>query len=128
MFLKAVSMLMIIAMIATSSPAAVEEESKQTIPEMRNVLSKAVEKNRQVSVVLRPNGTGTRKLTGAVSNLSEHDFTLTVKSSGQQRTVNLDEIREVRLKGSHIGLYAGIAVASVAIVLVAAALVKMSGD
>jgi hypothetical protein len=128
MFLRTVSMLMIVLLIATSSPAAVEQESKQTIPQMRNVLTKAVEKNRQVTVVLKPHSSGKQKFTGTVGTISVQSFTLAVKDSGQQRTVNFEDIREVRMKGAHIGLYAGIGVAGVAVVLVAFALVKMSGD
>jgi len=128
MLVRMVSILLILILLATSCSASVGEESQQTIPEMRKVALKAVEKNRQVTLVLKMKRDNKKKFTGRPSDVSEQGLTLTDTSSGHQSQFNFDEVREVRKKSSHVGLYVGIGVAAVAIVVLAALLSALSSD
>jgi hypothetical protein len=128
MFVRMVSILLILSLLATSSSATVGEES-QTVPEMRKVALKAMEKSRRVTVVLKTKRDNKKKFTGRPSNVSEQGLTLTDTSSGQQSQFDFDDVREVRMKGSHVGLYVGIGVAAgVAIVALAVVFSKLSSD
>ena len=96
---------------------------------MGRVAQKAMEKNRQVTMVLKTKRDNKKKFTGLPSNVSEQGLTLTDTSSGHQSRFNFDEVREVRMKGSHVGLYVGIGVAAgVAIVVLAVIFSKLSSD
>jgi hypothetical protein len=129
MLLRTVSIILVLSLLASSSSASVGEESqKQTFPEMRKVALKAVEKNRQLTVVLKTKRDGKKKFTGTPSNVSEQGFTLIDKSSGQRSQVDFEDVRELRMKGSHLGLYLGIAVVAAAVLLTAFALSKIKSD
>jgi len=128
MLLRTVSIILILSLLAASSSASVGEESQQTFPEMRKVALKAVEKNRQLTVVLKTKRDGKKKFTGTPSNVSEQGFALTDKSSGQQSQFNFEDVRELRMKGSHLGLYLGIGVVAVVGVLAAIILSKLRSD
>ena len=128
MRLRMVSILLILTLLATSSSASVGDES-QTVPEMRSVALKAVEKSRRVTVVLKTNRDSKKKFTGLPSNVSEQGLTLTDPSSGQKSQFDFADVREVRMKGAHVGLYVGIGVAAgVAIVVLAVIFSKLSSD
>ena len=71
MLLKTVSTVLILALFATSSSASVGREDQQTVSEMQKVALKAVEKNRQVTVVLKDKRDNKKKFTGTPSNVSE---------------------------------------------------------
>src|SRR5438093_11542897 len=98
MLLRTVSIMLILSLLAASSSASVGEESHQTFPEMRKVALKAVEKNRQLTVVLKTKRDGKKKFTGTRSNASEQGFRLPDKSSAQESQVNLEDVRELRTK------------------------------
>jgi hypothetical protein len=128
MLVRTVSILLILTLFSMSSIASVGEES-QTVPEMRKVAQKAVERNRRVTVVLKTKRDNNKKFTGLPSNVSEQGLTLTDTRSGQQSQVDFDDVREVRMKGSHVGLYVGIGVAAgIAIVVLAVIFSKLSSD
>jgi len=128
MLLKTVSTVLILALFATSSSASVGREDQQTVSEMQKVALKAVEKNRQVTVVLKDKRDNKKKFTGTPSNVSEQAVTLTDKNSGQQSQVAFEEIRELRMKGSHLGLYVGIGAAAAGAVVAAYILTQLSSD
>jgi hypothetical protein len=128
MLLRTVSTLLILSLFTTFSNASVEEERQQTIPEMQKIALKAVEKNRQITVILKNKRDNKKKFTGTPSNVSEQAVTLTDSSSGQQSRFDLEEVRELRMKGSHLGLYLVIGGAAVGGVLVAYTLAQLGRD
>ena len=128
MLLKTVSMLLILTLLATSSGASVGEES-QAVPEMRRLAMNAVEKNRQLTLVLKTKRDSKKKFTGRPSNVSEQGLTLTDTRSGRQNQFDFADVREVRMKGSHTGLYVGIGIAAgLAVVVLAVMFSKLSSD
>lgn len=128
MLLRTVSIVLILSLFATSSSASVGEERQQTASEMQKVALKAVGKKRQVIVVLKTKRDNKKKFTGTPSNVSEQGFTLSDRSSGQQSQVDFVEVRELRMKGSHLGLYVGIGAAAVGGVVAAYVLTQLSSD
>jgi hypothetical protein len=126
MLRRALSTLLVLSLSATSLTTASAQETHQNVSEMRKVLLKAVEKNRQVTMVLK--NKNMKKLAGIPSNVSEQGFTLTEESSAQQRQVDFEDVRQLRMKGSHLGLYIGLSVAAVVGVIVAVGLSKLTSD
>lgn len=120
------SVVLILSLFVTSSITAVGQETQQSVPEMRKVALKAIEKNRQVTALLK-NKKDKKKMTGIPSNVSEQGFTLQERS-GQQNQLEFEDVRELRMKGSHRGLYIGIGVVAVVGVLAAFALAKLRSD
>ena len=73
MFRRALSTLLVLSLFATSLTTASAQETQQNVSEMRKLVLKAIEKNRQVTVILKKRKD---KLTGVPSNVSEQGFTL----------------------------------------------------
>jgi hypothetical protein len=119
---KSTSVLLIVALMATSSKTLVaDQRSHQTMSEMRQVAIAAVNKAKQVNVVLSVKRDGKKKLSGVPSNVSEQGLSLTDNRSGQVSKLDFDDIREIRMKGSHVWLVVGIgAAAGLAIALLLA--------
>jgi hypothetical protein len=119
---KVTSVLLILVMATTSSMAlAAEQRLQQSVSEMRAVAQKAVERNKAVDVVLRVKRDGKKKLSGMPSNVSDQGFSLIDRKSSQESHLDFEEIREVRLKPSHVWLGVGIAIgAGVAIAVLLA--------
>jgi hypothetical protein len=119
---KSTSVLLIVALMATSSKTLVADQgSHQTMSEMRQVAIAAVNKAKQVNVVLSVRRDGKKKLSGVPSNVSEQGLSLTDNRSGQVSELDFDDIREIRMKGSHVWLVVGIgAAAGLAIALLLA--------
>ena len=126
MFVRMVSILLILTLFSTSSSASVGGESK-TVPEMRKVALKAAEKNRRVTVVLKTKRDNKMEFSGLPSNVSDQGLTLT-DTTGQQSQFDFADVREVRMKGSHVGLYVGLGAAGFAIVVLAVMFSKLSSD
>ena len=121
---RKLSVALILSLFVTSSITAVGQETQQSVPEMRKITLKAIEKNRRVTAVLK----NTRdKVTGIPSNVSEQGFTIQ-QGSGQQNQLEFEEIRELRMKGSHWGLYVGLGAAAIVGVIVAVGLAKLTSD
>ena len=129
MLRRIVSIALVSALIATSSRVAGAQEFQQTGPEMRKVTQKAVEKNRRITVFLKAKRGNKKKFSGVASGITENGFTLTEKNSGQQYQFVLADVREVRMNGSHTGLYVGLgAAAAGAIVVLAVLFHELSKD
>lgn len=126
MFVRMVSILLILTLFSTSSSASVGGESK-TVPEMRKVALKAAAKNRRVTVVLKTKRDNKMEFSGLPSNVSDQGLTLT-DTTGQQSQFDFADVREVRMKGSHVGLYVGLGAAGFAIVVLAVMFSKLSSD
>jgi len=126
MFVRMVSILLILTLFSTSSSASVGGESK-TVPEMRKVALKAAAKNRRVTVVLKTKRDNKMEFSGLPSNVSDQGLTLT-DTTGQQSQFDFADLREVRMKGSHVGLYVGLGAAGFAIVVLAVMFSKLSSD
>jgi hypothetical protein len=125
MFRRALSTLLVLSLFATSLTTASAQETQQNVSEMRKLVLKGIEKNRRVTVVLKKRKD---KLTGVPSNVSEQGFTLQEEASAQQRQFDFEDVREVRMKGSHLGLYIGLGVVAVVVVIAAAGLSKLTSD
>jgi hypothetical protein len=109
---KTTSVLLIGVLLATSpSTLFAEEAAQQNVPEMRRVANAAVEKSKQVNVVLRAKRGGKKKVSGTPSQVSEQGFSLTDANSGQVSKLNFDDIREIRMKPSHVWLFVAVGVA-----------------
>jgi hypothetical protein len=128
MLSRTVSWVLILALFATSCSASVEQESQQRIPEMRKIALKAVGKNRHVTVLLKTKRDNKSKFTGTPGNVSERGLTLIDKGSGQQSQFDFEDLRELRMQGSRLGLYIGIGAAAVVGVLAAFSLSRLSSD
>lgn len=127
MFRRALSTLLVLSVFATSLTTASAQETQQNVSEMRKLVLKAIEKNRQVTVVLKGNR-DKKKLTGIPSNVSEQGFSLQEEASAQQRQFDFEDVRQLRMKGSHLGLYIGLGVVAVVVVIAAAGLSKLTSD
>jgi hypothetical protein len=121
---RKLSVALILSLFVTSSITAVGQETQQSVPEMRKITLKAIEKNRQVTAVLK---NMRDKVTGIPSNVSEQGFTIQ-QGSGQQDQLEFEEIRELRTKGSHWGRYVGLGAAAIVGVIVAVGLAKLTSD
>jgi hypothetical protein len=109
---KITSFVLIGVLIAmSSSPLFADEAAQQNVSQMRSVANTAVEKSKQVNVVLRTKRDGKKKLTGTPSQVSEQGFTLTDSNSGQAIGLDFDNIRDIRMKPSHIWLIVGVGAA-----------------
>src|SRR6266536_2101396 len=105
-----ISVVLIVTMMTACSRAAAIEASGQTLIEMRQVAQTAVERNRPLTVLLKAKRDHSKKFTGMPSNVFDNGFTLTNARSGEQTQFDFDEVREVRMKGSHVWLITGIGV------------------
>ena len=109
---KFTSVLLIVVLMAPSSIALVADQRlQQTVPEMRRVASAAVEKNKQVNVVLKTKRNGRKKLSGTPRGVSEEGLTLMDTKLGQESRIEFDDIREIRTKPSHVWLIVGVGAA-----------------
>jgi hypothetical protein len=87
------------------------EEAAQQKSEMRRVANTAVQKSKQVNLVLRAKRDGKKKLSGMLSNVSEQGLSLSDTKSGQVSQLDFDDIREIRMKPSHVWLVVGVGAA-----------------
>jgi hypothetical protein len=109
---KFTSVLLIGVLVATSSSTLfAEEAAQQNVSEMRQVAKAAVEKSKQVNVVLRAKRGGKKKVSGTPSQVSEQGLSLTDAKSGEASKLDFDDIREIRMKRSHVWLYVGVGAA-----------------
>jgi hypothetical protein len=109
---KIISVLLICAVLTTtSSTLFAEEVAQQNVSEMRRVANKALEKSKQVNVILKAKRDGKERLSGMPSSVSEHGLNLTDAKSGQVSQLDFDGIREIRMKPSHVWLIVGVGVA-----------------
>jgi len=123
MLIRMTSIVLVLALLTTSSSASVGEESQQrNVAQMRKIAQKAVEKGKPVTVILKTPRDNKKKYTGMLSNVSQQGFVLNDSSSGQRGQFDFDEAQESRMKGSHLGLYVGLAVAAGAAIAVLVAL------
>ena len=122
MLIRMTSISLILALLATSASASVGEESQGQVAQMQKIAQKAVDKGKPVTVILKTPRDNKKKYTGMLSNVSEQGFALNDSRSGQQGQFDFDEVQETRMKGSHLGLYVGLAVAAGAAIAVLVAL------
>jgi hypothetical protein len=109
---KITSFVLIGVLIAmSSSPLFADEAAQQNVLEMRTVANTATQKNKQVNVVLRSKRDGKKKMTGTPSQVSEQGFILTDAKSRQSIGLDRDDLREVRMKPSHVWLIVGVGAA-----------------
>jgi hypothetical protein len=109
---KITSFVLIGVLIAmSSSPLFADEAAQQNVLEMRTVANTATQKNKQVNVVLRSKRDGKKKMTGTPSQVSEQGFILTDAKSRQSIGLDFDDLREVRMKPSHVWLIVGVGAA-----------------
>jgi hypothetical protein len=109
---KITSFVLIGVLIAmSSSPLFADEAAQQNVLEMRTVANTATQKNKQVNVVLRSKRDGKKKMTGTPSQVSEQGFILTDTKSRQSIGLDFDDLREVRMKPSHVWLIVGVGAA-----------------
>jgi hypothetical protein len=108
---KITSVLLVAVLVASSSPLFAEEAVQQNMSEMRRVAKTAVQKSKQVNVVLRAKKEGKKKLSGMLSNVSEQGLSLSDTKSGQVSQLAFDDIREIRMKPSHVWLAIGVVAA-----------------
>jgi hypothetical protein len=108
---KITSVLLVAVLVASSSSTLFAEEAAQQKSEMRRVANTAVQKSKQVNLVLRAKRDGKKKLSGMLSNVSEQGLSLSDTKSGQVSQLDFDDIREIRMKPSHVWLVVGVGAA-----------------
>jgi 1,4-dihydroxy-2-naphthoyl-CoA synthase len=108
---KITSVLLVAVLVASSSSTLFAEEAAQQKSEMRRVANTAVQKSKQVNVVLRGKRDGKKKLSGMLSNVSDQGLNLSDTKSGQVSQLDFDDIREIRMKPSHVWLVVGVGAA-----------------
>jgi hypothetical protein len=118
MLIRVISLMLIISVLTTSSSAAVGQESQQSVTQMRELATRAAEKGKTVTVILKTARANKKKYNGMLSDVSEQGFVLVDRNSGQRSQFDFDEIQEVRMKGSHVGLVVGLVAAGVAAIVV----------
>jgi hypothetical protein len=109
---KITSVLLVAVLVGSSmSSTLFAEEAAQQKSEMRRVANTAVQKSKQVNLVLRAKRDGKKKLSGMLSNVSEQGLSLSDTKSGQVSQLDFDDIREIRMKPSHVWLVVGVGAA-----------------
>lgn len=102
--------------LALVTPASAEQQAQQ-VARMKQTAQKAMEKDREITVVLKLQRNGNTKFTGKVKQISDEGLTLTDLNKGEQK-VTFDEIQEIRGKHSHMGLIVGLAVVAGVVIVV----------
>jgi hypothetical protein len=105
MFRKFIS-LVLIGILASlfSIPAQGQEQPPaQTIKEMKQVVQKALNKDKPVRVKLKERLSGKTKLTGRVSEVSDTGFVLTDEKTNTTTKLTYDGLKEVKPKGLSTG-------------------------
>ena len=122
MFHKLVSLMLTSALLSpTLVTPLLAQQQGQTVAQMKQTVQKAMEKGKEISVVLKHQMNGKTKLKGKVKELTDEGLTLTDLKTGEQTRLAFDEIKEIRGKPSHIGLIVALAVvAGVAIAVLVA--------
>ena len=122
MFHKFVSLVLMSALLSlTLVMPAMAQQQGQTVARMKQTVQKAMEKDKEITVVLKHQTNGKTRLKGKVKQLTDDGLTLTDVNTGEQTQLVFDEIKEIRGKPSHVGLIVALAVvAGVAIVLLVA--------
>jgi len=106
MLRKSIS-LVLISILATlfSVPAQAQEQPlAQTINEMKQVVQKALDKDKPVKVKLKEKLSGKTKLTGRVSEVSDAGFVLIDEKTRATTKLTYDGLKEVRPKGLSTGV------------------------
>lgn len=106
MLLKFIS-LVLISVLATSFsiPAQAQEQPPaQTINEMKQVVQKALDKDKSVKVKLKERLSGKTKLTGRISEVSDAGFVLTDEKTKATTKLTYDGLKEIKLKGLSTGV------------------------
>ena len=118
MLIRVTSLMLILSVLTTSSSAAVGQESQQSVSKMREIATRAAEKGKTVTVILKTARANKKKYKGMLSDVSEQGFALIDRNSGQRSQFDFDEIQEVRMKGSPAGLVVGLAAVGVFAIVV----------
>jgi len=124
---KSISIAVLLS-VFVSSCGAFEEENQQTIGKMREIALTAVEKNRQVTVLLKTKREGKKKFSGRPENVSERGFTLANLNTGQETEFAFAEVRELRMKRPRVGLYVGLGALAGGAVIATYILSQLSSD
>jgi Flp pilus assembly protein TadB len=122
MFHKFVSLVLMSALLSlTLVMPAMAQQQGQTVSRMKQTVQKAMEKDKEITVVLKHQRNGKTRLKGKVKQLTDEGLTLDDLKTGEQTQLAFDEINEIRGKPSHIGLIVALAVvAGVAIAVLVA--------
>jgi hypothetical protein len=122
MFHKLVSLMLTSALLSpTLVTPLLAQQQGQTVAQMKQTVQKAMEKDKEISVVLKHQMNGKTKLKGKVKELTDEGLTLTDLKTGERTRLAFDEIKEIRGKASHMGLIVALAVvAGVAIAVLVA--------
>jgi hypothetical protein len=110
-------------------PAQAQEQPwVQTIKEMKQVVQKALDKEKSVRVKLKKRQSGKTTLTGRVSEVSEAGFTLTDEKTNTTSTLTYDELKEVKVTGLSTGSKIAIGVVLASAVIVLAVIYKIASS
>jgi hypothetical protein len=122
MFHKLVSLILTSALLSLTAvtPAAAQKQG-EAVARMKQAAQKAMEKDKEITVVLKHPRNEKTKFKGKVKQIADDGLTLTDLKTGEQTQFAFAEIQEIRGKPSHKGLIVALAVvAGVAIVLLVA--------
>jgi hypothetical protein len=99
--------LVLISVLATSFsiPAQAQEQPPaQTINEMKQVVQRALDKDKSVKVKLKERLSVKTKLTGRISEVSDAGFVLTDEKTKATTKLTYDGLKEIKPKGLSTGV------------------------
>jgi len=103
MISKIVSVLLIGLVLHGSIAAQTLSSPTQDVAQMQQVLRRAQERGKAVTVTLSRKVDNTTKLTGTVSEVSDTSFTLANRQTGNSTTLAFEDVLQVKQKGMSKG-------------------------
>ena len=128
MFYKFVSLILMSALLSLTAVTPLAAQKRVEALACMKPAQKAMEKDKEVTAVLKHPRNGQTKLKGKVKQITDDGLTLTDVKTGEQTQLAFDEIQEIRAKASHTGLIVGLAVIAGVAVAVFAVLAKITSD
>jgi Skp family chaperone for outer membrane proteins len=103
MISKVISVLVLAALLHSSIAAQAASSPAQSVANMQQVLRKAQDKAKAVTVTLNRKADKKAKLTGKVSDVSNTSFTITDRHTGNRMTLAYEDVQQVKQKGMSRG-------------------------
>lgn len=100
---KFLSAVLVVVLINGSMVAQELQSSTQAVSKMQQILRKAQEKDKPVTVSLNRKVENRNKLTGKVSEISDTGFTLIEQQTGKPLVLAYEGVRQVSGKGMSTG-------------------------
>jgi len=103
MISKTISVLLISVVLHSGIAAQTLSSPTQDVAKMQQVLRRAQERGKSVTVTLTRKIYNKTKLTGKVSEVSDTSFTLANQQTGNATSLTFEDVRQVKQKGMSKG-------------------------